>query len=412
MNMKQLYLECQMGASGDMLASALLDLLPLPDREAVVSELNHLGIDGVRFESEESVRCGIRGIHLNVLVDGKEECEHGHSHDHEHATLQDAEHRIKALNLPETVKQNITAVYQLIAEAESEVHGVPVDEIHFHEVGTLDALADITAVCLLMHRLAPERVIASPVHVGCGQVACTHGILPVPAPATLCLLQGVPVYGGTIQGELCTPTGAALLRYFVDEFGSMPAMNVGTVGYGMGTKELEAANCLRAVLSEEGQPGEDEVCLLCCQVDDMTGEEIGFAMNSLFSAGALDVYTIPIEMKKSRPGVLLHLLCKPEDREMMIGKLFCLTTTIGIREIKAERHRMMRRTETVSTPFGFVRRKISEGYGIERHKYEYDDLADIAERIGMSLRDVTLLLTELERERSERSKQPPESSEQ
>lgn len=396
--MKQLYLECQMGVSGDMLASALLDLLP--NREEFVSALNLLGIDGVRFELEETVRCGIRGIHLNVLVDGKEECEHGHSHDHEHATLQDAEQRIKALTLPAEVKQDITAVYQLIAEAESEVHGLPADEIHFHEVGTLDALADITAVCLLMRRLAPERVIASPVHVGCGQVACAHGILPVPAPATLCLLQGVPVYGGTIQGELCTPTGAALLRYFADEFGSMPAMNVGAVGYGMGTKELEAANCLRAVLSEEGQPGEEEVCLLCCQMDDMTGEEIGFATENLFAAGALDVYTVPIEMKKSRPGVLLHLLCNQADRETMIYELFRLTTTIGIREIKVERHRMVRRTETVNTPFGPVRRKISEGYGIERSKYEYDDLAVIAEQIGMSLRDVTLLLDEFGRERS------------
>ena len=276
--MKVLYLDCGMGAAGDMLAAALLELFP--DPEAFLEELNALGIPGIRFCMEESVKCGLKGTSVSVMINDTEEeipdlyehdvCEcdhhehrhmHGHRHQHNgesenvteysHNDLHTSEHILKDHTaIPENVKNDVMKVYELIAEAESHAHGVPVTEIHFHEVGTMDAVADITAVCLLMDRLSPDKVIASPVHVGSGQVRCAHGILPVPTPATAYILQEIPTYGGGIKGELCTPTGAALLKYFVDEFGTMPEMKVERIGYGMGKKDFKAANCVRAMLGE------------------------------------------------------------------------------------------------------------------------------------------------------------------
>ncbi|MBR4017084.1 MAG: nickel pincer cofactor biosynthesis protein LarC, partial [Oscillospiraceae bacterium] len=272
-------------------------------------------------------------------------------------------------------------------DAESRVHGVPVEQIHFHEVGAMDAIADITAVCYLMETLGVDRVYASPVHVGCGQVKCAHGLLPVPAPATANILQGVPIYGGKVQGELCTPTGGALLKYYVNHFGEMPAMAVTAIGYGMGKKDFDAPNCVRAMLGENGQET-DEVLELSCNLDDMTGEAIGFAMEQLLSAGALDVFTAPIGMKKSRPGVLFTVLCRPEDRDALLPLIFRHTTTLGVRENRLHRHILHRKTETVQTPYGPVRQKIATGYGVERKKYEYEDVAQLARQNGLSLSDI------------------------
>lgn len=283
------------------------------------------------------------------------------------------------------------AVYGLIAEAESHAHGVPVTEIHFHEVGTMDAVADITAVCLLMDHLSVDEVVVSPVHVGSGQVKCAHGILPVPAPATAYILKDVPIYGGSIKGELCTPTGAALLKHFATRFGNMPVMKVQAVGYGMGKKDFEAANCVRAMLGET-ENREDIVLELSCNVDDMTAEEIGFAMEQLFAGGALEVYTIPIHMKKSRPGTLIRVMCKEQDKEDIIRLIFKYTTTIGIRQVETQRYVLDRKITTVETPCGTVRRKDAAGYGVCRSKYEYDDLARIARERGLSIKDVRDLI--------------------
>lgn len=404
--MKTLYLDCSMGAAGDMLAAALLELLPDPD--AFVAELNALAIPDVRFSREASVKCGITGTHLQVTVHGEEEDahdhHHAHSHDHHHdhahahhhdhahshhhhASLHDIEHIVRGhLSLPATVADNVMAVYHLIADAESKAHGKPVSEIHFHEVGTMDAIADITAVCLLMHRLAPDEIIVSPVHVGSGQVHCAHGILPVPAPATATILQDVPIYGGSIQGELCTPTGAALLKHFANSFGDMPVMRTSAIGYGMGQKDFPAANCVRALLGERSAAS-DDVIELCCNIDDMTGEAIGYAFDKLFAAGALDVYTIPIGMKKSRPGHLLHVICREADKDALVRALFAHTTTIGIRENRFRRYTLDRRIETIETVDGPVRRKCSTGYGVSREKFEHDDLARIADAHGLNLRE-------------------------
>ena len=424
--MKILYLDCGMGAAGDMLAGALLELLPDPD--AFVQELNALGIPGVAFRRETAEKCGIRGTHLSVTVHGEEEesidCgpghAHMHDHDHDHAhnhaqehphahehshghghahghhhhsSLHDIEHIVCGhLPIPERVKQQVMAVYRLIAEAESHAHGVPVTEIHFHEVGTLDAVADITAVCLLMDRLSPDEVVASPVHVGSGQVKCAHGILPVPAPATAYILRDVPIYGGSIRGELCTPTGAALLRHFVTRFGDMPPMRTQAIGYGMGKKDFAAANCVRAMLGEDAGQGGDRVWMLACNVDDMTAEAVGFAMERLFDCGALDVYTVPIGMKKSRPGTMLCVLCRPEAKDAMLDCLFRYTTTIGVRELALQRHVLDRRVTTLDTPYGPVRRKEVRGRGAERYKYEYEDLARIAREKGVSLAEAASLI--------------------
>ncbi|MCL1951620.1 MAG: nickel pincer cofactor biosynthesis protein LarC, partial [Oscillospiraceae bacterium] len=328
--MKTLYFECGMGAAGDMLLAALLELLP--DRQAFLDQINGLGLPGVHISAAPGTKCGITGTQVTVTVHGEEEDHHHHHEHHHHSGLHDIEHIIEKFALPEQVKKDALAVYRLIAEAESHAHGRPVDHIHFHEVGTLDAIADITGVCLAAHLLAPERVLASPVHVGCGQVRCVHGILPVPAPATAHILRGAPIYGGKIQGELCTPTGAALLKHFACGFGEMPVMRAARIGYGMGKKDFEAANCVRAFLGDTEESGNDEALELRCNLDDMTGEAISFAQERLLEGGALEVFTTAVGMKKGRPGVLLTCLCRAAQREDMLRLLFRHTTTLGVRE--------------------------------------------------------------------------------
>lgn len=425
--MKTLYIECNMGAAGDMLTAALLELLP--DRDAFVKKLNSLGIPNVTVQHAAAVKCGITGTHITVKVDGVEESEemhehhhehehehehhhhdcdehdhdhehhhdygHGHTHSHSHTALKDVEHIVEGhLALPSNVKRDIMNVYGLIAEAESHVHGVPVSDIHFHEVGTMDALADVTAVCLLMNEIAPDEVVVSPVHVGSGTVRCAHGILPVPAPATAYILQGVPTYGGAIKGELCTPTGAALLKYFATRFGDMPAMRTQAIGYGMGTKDFPAANCVRVMLGEtENQT--DIVSELSCNVDDMTAEEVGFAMERLFEGGAFEVYTVPVGMKKSRTGLLIRVMCKPSMKEQMIELLYRYTSTIGVRETVTKRFVLDRRMRTLDTPYGNVRVKESTGYGVKRSKLEYDDVARIAKERGKSISEVRAELRDM-----------------
>ena len=396
--MKVIYLDCSMGAAGDMLMAALYELLE--DKQAFLDMMRSLGLPSIEILAEPAVKCGITGTHMKVLVHGSEEQDalhdhlhehaHEHSHDHEHhhhTDLHEIEHLLSHLDLPQTVRDDALAVYHRIAEAESKVHGRPVDQIHFHEVGTLDALADVVGVCLLMHLLAPDRVYASSVHVGCGQVKCAHGILPVPAPATALLLSGVPIYGGAIQGELCTPTGAALLTHFVMKFGELPAMRLLKSGYGMGTKDFPAANCVRAMLGEQDAPTE-EILELSCNLDDCTGEAIGFAMERLLDAGALDVYWTSVGMKKNRPGILLTCMCRPLDREKMVELLFRHTTTLGVRESAFRRYTLSRESKTIQTPDGDIRVKVSTGYGVAREKPEFEDLAKIARETGKSLSEL------------------------
>ena len=223
---------------------------------------------------------------------------------------------------------------------------------------------------------------------------CAHGILPVPAPATAYILRDVPIYGGEIQRELCTPTGAALLKHFAARFGVMPMMKTQAIGYGMGKKDFPRANCVRAMLGETVDRT-DTVLELSCNVDDMTAEAVGFAMDRLFEGGALEVYTVPIGMKKSRPGTLIRVMCAEQDREKILGLLFRHTTTIGVREYVTRRYVLDRCVETVQTPYGEVRRKAVTGYGVSRAKYEYDDLSRIAREQNISLNEAKALLGDL-----------------
>lgn len=405
--MKTLYLDCSMGAAGDMLSAALLELLPDPDE--FVRKLNNVGIPEVTFIREKSVKCGICGTHMTVCIDGMEEgkadtsCQYHHGC-HQHRSLRDIEAVINSLSLPSEIKANILDVYTIIAEAESTVHGVCVSEVHFHEVGTMDAIADITAVCMLIQELSPEKIIAAPINVGSGHVKCRHGILPVPAPATASILKNIPFYCSSIDGELCTPTGAALLKYFVSSFSHMPVMKVSSIGYGMGKKDFDTANCVRAMLGEQDITDgkkcdlqcrdipDETICDLQCNIDDMTAEDVGFAMERLFNAGALDVFSTPAYMKKSRPAILLHVLCSIENREQLIRAIFKFTSTIGIRETICQRYILDRSISTISTKYGDIRCKQSEGYGTMHSKYEYDDISRIAREHGLSLSEVKDLI--------------------
>lgn len=280
--MRTLYLDCGSGAAGDMISAALWELTE--NKEAFLEEVNSIGIPGVKTYALPAQKQGIFGTHFRVTYNDVEEepnvlpadslveltpeedlkhahdaeqehhenehAHHGHHHEHQHHSMADVEAIIRSLNVSEKVKEDAIGVYHTLAEAESTVHGTTVTQIHFHEVGQMDAIADIVCVCMLVEKLAPEQILASSVNTGTGKVKCAHGILPIPAPATSHLLHGIPIYNTGINGELCTPTGAALLKYFVDAFGPMPVMNITDIGYGMGTKDYETANYFRAFIGE------------------------------------------------------------------------------------------------------------------------------------------------------------------
>ena len=374
--MKTLYIECNMGAAGDMLLASLAELTG--DVKACEEKLNSLGIPDVTYNFEKSVKCGIEGTHARVVALGVEEDEHMHEHHHDehehehdhhhkhtheehthdhhdhegehhhhhHTHMSDIENIIGGLNVSDKVKQDALAVYGLIAEAESKAHGT-------------------------------DKIIVSPLATGYGQVRCAHGILPVPAPATASIIEGIPTYSGNVEGELLTPTGAALLKHFADSFGQRPVMAIEKTGYGMGKKDFAKANMLRTFIGSSEDEG-DKVIEFKFNVDDMTGEEIGYATGILMQEGALDVYTTPIGMKKNRPGILFTMLVKPEDKEKFARLVFENTTTIGIRYNEMDRFKLARREEKVLTKYGEVRVKVTEGYGVIKAKPEYDDISAIA----------------------------------
>lgn len=388
--MKILYIECNMGAAGDMLMSALSELHPNP--ENFIQRLNALKIPGVEVKRNVSVKCGITGTHVDVTVHGHHEDAHMHEqHEHHHMGMCEIEHIVSHFELPQKIKNDILSVYRIIAEAESHVHGVPIDEIHFHEIGSMDAVADITGVCMLINELAPEKIVVSPVCTGFGQVKCAHGILPVPAPAAAYILCNIPIYGGNIEGELCTPTGAALLKYFADEFNAMPVMRVSKTGYGMGKKDFETANCVRAMIGITGDVSET-VTEISCNIDDMSAEELGFAFEKIMDSGALDVFTAPIGMKKNRQGILLTCLCRKEDTEKISEVIFRYTSTIGLRMSEKKRKTLERQSEIIKTKYGDIRIKRSRGFGTERVKAEYDDTSVVAEKLGISINDARKLI--------------------
>ena len=412
--MKTLFIECNMGAAGDMLMAALYELLE--DRQAFLDAMNALGLPGVRVEAQAAATCGIAGTHMTVAVHGQEETggsvpaeaphphvhshgeAHGHDHDYHHHHDHDHDHPhdhgeghhhhhatpghigelLDGLPLPEEVRRRARRVYDAIARAEAKAHGCPVGDVHFHEVGALDAVADVAGVCYALYLLAPERIVVSPIHVGSGTVRCAHGVMPVPAPATANLLSGVPICGGTIQGELCTPTGAALLTSFADAYGPMPVMVTKAVGVGIGTKQFQQANCVRAFLGETVEEANGEILELVCNVDDMTPEALSFAASRLLETGALDVYTLPGTMKKGRPGHVLTVLCVPEQEGELARRILAETTTNGLRVRRCGKYFLTPGAGMVQTRWGPVKLKLARGYGITHVKPEFEDAAELA----------------------------------
>ena len=438
--MKTLYIECAMGCAGDMLTAALFELLSEEQKAAFLEKMNGLGLPGVRVAAEPAVTCGIAGTHMAVTVHGQEEGEHDHHHDrehhhhdhdghdhahaiphvhdhdhihsHEHDHLHDHDHDhphehghehhhhhaspdhirglIDGMDLPEEVKTTARGVYDAIARAEAKAHGCPVGEVHYHEVGALDAVADVVGACYALWLLSPDRIVASPVHVGSGTVRCAHGVMPVPAPATANLLTGVPAYGGEVQGELCTPTGAALLVTFAQSFGPMPALAADRVGCGVGRKVFDRPNCVRVFLGESGGGANGAISELVCNIDDMTPEALAYACEQLLAEGALDVYTLPGTMKKGRSGHLLTVLCDPSHEARMARAVLTHTTTIGLRVRRCEKYFLTPGAATVSTPYGEIDVKTAEGFGLTKVKPEHASVAAAARAHGVPYQAVYL----------------------
>ena len=383
--MKELFLDVSSGAAGDMLAAALLELFE--DQNAVLARLNAIGIPGITYAAQPVQKHGISGTHLSVRYHGEEEGE-TLPHDHAHRGIPEIREIVALLDLPEEVRAEVLAVYDGIAQAEAAVHGAPVEQIHFHELGAMDAVADISAVCLMMHLLGAEHITASPVCTGFGRVRCAHGLMSVPAPATALLLRGVPSFAGRQEGELCTPTGAALIRHFAQDFARQPVLTTERIGMGMGKKDFETLSCVRAVLGT----AEESIIELCCNVDDMSPEAVGFAIEELLRLGAPDAWYTPVGMKKNRPGLILSCLCREEQRDEMVRAIFRHTTTLGIRETLCRRYVLRRAERTVETPYGPVRVKRSEGYGVTREKAEFDDLRRIARDAELTLAEARELI--------------------
>lgn len=399
--MRILYLDCGMGAAGDMLAGALVSLLSKEEQESFIKMINNIGVDGVKVSLSDDAKCGIVGKHFKVEIDGVEEHshdvhehehhheheqEHGHHHEHHHHGKGPFPKELEAVAEKLNCPNDIQKVYELLAEAEAKVHGKYVSEIHFHEVGMKDALIDIASVVYLMNKLKVDKVVVSPVNVGFGKVKCAHGILPVPAPATAELVKGIPTYAGRFEGELLTPTGAALLKYYADEFSYQPLMNVIKCGYGTGNKNFESANVVKAVLGEViDELISENVIELNCNVDDMSAEDMAYATKALIENGAKDAFVTPVIMKKGRSGMLLTVLCSAIDKERFVSLIFKHTSTIGIRVKETERIILNRHEETVHTKLGDVRVKYSEGYGVKREKPEFEDLRKLAEENNISV---------------------------
>lgn len=411
--MKRLFLDCQMGIAGDMLTATLLGLVD--DSKMWIERLNQIGIPDVTYTLIPKEDKGLQGYRVAVTINGMEESENHDEHHNHHEHIKhsevhgDGEHSehqvyreqhvhglglqgvtdiINSLSISNTCKQNAINVYNLVAQAEAKVHKSTVTQIHFHELGMLDAIADIVAVCVLIEELKFNEIIISPIHVGTGSVHCAHGELPVPAPATMELLAGIPIYADyQIKGELCTPTGAALAQYFGTLYSNMPVMTPAKVSYGFGTKKFERPNCIRAFV-ELLHDSEDTIIELSCNLDDMTPEEIGYAVEQLVLSPALDVFTTPIMMKKQRPGTMLTVLCKVDDIDNVRDLIFKHTTSLGIRYHRCDRYILNRSTGDIDWEGHTIAFKKSCGFGVVRHKYEYDSLAAIANCNDMSLLDL------------------------
>jgi pyridinium-3,5-bisthiocarboxylic acid mononucleotide nickel chelatase len=377
--MNIVYFDCFAGISGDMTLGALIDLgVPL---KYLVEGLDGLGVGGYSLRTGRLQRSGITGRQVKVKVRG---------HEHHHRTFKDIRKIIAASRLNPRVKERSLAVFRLIAEAEARVHNEKVEGVHFHEVGAIDSIVDIVGSMIGFEYLAIKRFAASAVPTGRGFVQCLHGLLPVPAPATMLLLQDVPVYDPGIQAELVTPTGAAILAGLCESFGPLPPMTVQKTGYGAGSRELsEIPNMLRLILGDaRSAGGTDTVVVLEATIDDMSPELAGYAMERLFAAGALDVAFTPVFMKKNRPGMLVTVICTEREQAPLTAVFFAETTTAGVRAYRAERSALARRESHVATRFGRVKVKLLESAEGMCTVPEYEDCRRIAQKKNVPLRQV------------------------
>jgi uncharacterized protein (TIGR00299 family) protein len=378
--MKLLYLDCFAGISGDMFLGALIDLGVSED--ALRTALAKLKLPGYTISTRRVVKQNISATKFDV---------HAESHGHHHRGYSEIAGMIAGSGLSENVKRRATSVFRRIGEAEAKIHGVPLEKIHFHEIGAVDSILDIVGACAAVETLGVERIVALPPPMGSGFVETAHGKFPVPAPATLALLTGVPTGSSSEKSELVTPTGAALLVEFAAEFGSMPAMVVEKIGYGAGSRELVTTpNVLRAVLGSTTTAAEsDSVAVIEANIDDMNPQWFGDVMERLLVNGALDVFLTPIQMKKNRPGTLLTVLCESGDADRFAELVLAHTTSFGVRIHEARRRKLAREIVRVPTQFGEIDVKVGRlnGKTVTRSP-EYESCKRAAALAGVPVREV------------------------
>jgi uncharacterized protein (TIGR00299 family) protein len=383
--MRIAYFDCLSGISGNMTLGAML-ACGLPE-QVLVDNLRKLPLQGWSLQAEQVLRRGIQAMYVTVDDHAHDDASVHHAHHHHpHRGLSDILQLIDASDITPRAKQLASAIFRRLGEAEASVHGTTTDQVHFHEVGAVDAIVDIVGTAIGIDVLGIERVIASPLPLGHGWVHCAHGEFPIPAPATAMLVRGVPIAETTIEAELVTPTGAAIITTLAEKFAPLPTMTISRVGYGAGSHDLPRPNVLRLFLGEEVSPHTpDEIVGLETNLDDISGEVTGYLMERLLQAGALDVFYTPIQMKKNRPGVLVRVLCTPQDEATCTDIIFRETTTLGIRRLPFGRVVLPREFHTVETSYGPVKVKTSQWNGIERVEPEYDDCRRLAEEKGVPL---------------------------
>lgn len=379
--MRTLYFDCYAGASGDMILGALVGAGA--DARLLTEQLALLGVAGYEVEFGTADRSGISATRAHVRT----------AHEHTHRHLSNILKIIGESRLSESVKGRASAIFQRLGEAEARVHNIPVERVHFHEVGALDAIIDVVGACICFELLGIERFVSSPLHVGSGMVEMEHGRFPVPPPAVAELLKRAPVYSSDIQGELVTPTGAAIISTVCEEFGPLPAMKIERTGYGAGTREYKNfPNALRVFVGEtQGSAGfiDERLYIVETNIDDMSPQVLGYLMEKAFEVGALDCYFTAVQMKKNRPATLVSILCRPTDLDTMRELLLTETTTLGVRSYEIERRALEREIVSVLTPYGTIDVKVARTKGrILKAMPEYEQCRAAAERNGIALREV------------------------
>lgn len=385
--MKVLYFDCFAGISGDMTIGALLDLGV--DKDYLKNELEKLNLKEYELEIKTVEKKGIRATDFDVKLKHSHHHHDNHAHSHEHRNLKNINKIIDDSGLSDKVKNLSKGIFLEVAKAEAKVHGKSLEEVHFHEVGAIDSIVDIVGCAICIDYLKPEKIISSPLHVGSGFVKCQHGLIPVPAPATLEIIAHcqIPTYHTGIKKEMVTPTGAAIIGYLTNEFGLDCEINTIKVGYGAGKRDLDIPNLLRANICEIKKKNKN-IFVIETNIDDMSGEIAGFTMEKLLEANALDVFYTPIYMKKNRPAIKLSVICKEADIKNIEDIIFTQTTTIGVRKYKVDRECLERDIITKDTVYGKINFKVSRYKGIEKCIPEYEDCKKIAQENNISLYEV------------------------